>query len=373
MAPKDVNNAASPSVIRPSHQAAAMSGGDKIPFAVNRDFSLKALFPPDFSIQNVDVLETVGTGTFARVRLVRSIDDGKYYALKTMKKSKICKLKQLIHIQNEVRILSRIKCPFVVELYAVFQDDNSLSLLLEYVPGGELFSHLRRLRKFDATLYQFYAAEIACAIKTLHEHHIAYRDIKPENILIDRNGHIRLADFGFSKIVEDRTFTMCGTPEYLAPEIIQASGHGMSADWWALGVLLFEMACGYPPFYGDNPFSVYKKILSGSISFPATFLHVPTRNVIKGFCTQDRTSRLGSGRNGFGNIISNLFFLGIDWYSAANKLIVPPLLPTVINDGDSSNYDIFPDETAEEPNNLTKEERLHFQEFDRILDRPVQI
>ncbi len=338
---------------------------------LNKDFSLKTLFPPSFGVDDIDILETIGTGTFGRIRLVRGIEDKKFYALKTMKKSRITKFKQILHVQNEVKILSRLKCNFMTELYAVFQDDNSISLLLEYCHGGELFSYLRRSRKFDFNLCQFYTAEIACAIHHMHELHIAYRDIKPENILLNRAGHIRLCDFGFSKIVDDRTFTLCGTPEYLAPEVINGDGHGLAVDWWALGVLIFEMSNGYPPFYGDNPFTVYKKILSGSLSFPISANHLPTRKIISNFLNNDRTKRLGSGSGGWSNIQSNLFFMGIDWYSAAKECIVPPVVPTVLGDGDSSNFDFYPDESVEEPSNLSHEERELFHEFDRILDRPV--
>jgi serine/threonine protein kinase len=187
----------------------------------DKDFSVKSLFESSFGLLQLDLLETLGTGTFGRVRLVRSLSDKKYYALKLMKKARIVRLKQVEHIQNEVRILSRVRCIFIESLFAVFQDDHSLFLLLEFVPGGELFSFLRQQGKFDTVLHQFYTVEVACALHYLHGVQIAYRDVKPENIMLDRNGHIRFVDFGFAKIIEDRTFTLCGTPEYLAPEIIQ--------------------------------------------------------------------------------------------------------------------------------------------------------
>ena len=188
------------------------------------DFTVKPIFSPEFGLSNLDLLETIGTGTFGRVRLVKSVVDRKFYALKMMKKSRIVKLKQLEHIQNEVRIMSRLRCDYVCDLHAVFQDDNSLYMLLEYIPGGELFSHLRRSEKFEQVQYLFYTVEIVCALNHLHELKICYRDIKPENILISKDGHIRLTDFGFAKILaDDRTFTLCGTPEYLGNENMKYS------------------------------------------------------------------------------------------------------------------------------------------------------
>lgn len=337
---------------------------------VNKDMTLKALFSEEFSLSNLDLLETLGTGTFGRVRLTKSLEDGRYYALKMMKKMRIAQLKQLEHVQNEVKIMSRVRCPFVVELYAVFQDDNNLYLLLEYIPGGELFSHLRRQQKFSPTVVQFYAAEIVAAIQSLHELNVMYRDIKPENILIFKDGHIRLSDFGFAKILDDtdRTFTLCGTPEYLAPEIIQGVGHGMSVDWWAIGVLVFEMAAGYPPFYGDNPFAVYQKILSASIKFPSSIPHT-TRSIVSGFCTVSRTRRLGSGRGGFDNMKKHRFFWGIDWRAAARQLIMPPIVPTILSSGDTSNFDFYSDEGPDEQANLTSAEREMFHQIDVILER----
>ena len=338
---------------------------------VNRDMTLKTLFSPQFSLLNLDLLETLGTGTFGRVRLVKSLEDERFYALKVMKKARIAKLKQLEHVQNEVRVMTHVRCPLIVEIYACFQDDNNLYLLLEFIPGGELFSHLRRQEKFSFSVYQFYAAEIVAAIQFLHELNVMYRDIKPENILIHSDGHIRLSDFGFAKILDtvDRTFTLCGTPEYLAPEIIQGVGHGMSVDWWAIGVLIFEMAAGFPPFYGDNPFAVYQNILHSSIKFPAS---VPstTRSVVNGFCSVSRTRRLGSGRVGFDNMKKHRFFWGIDWRAAARQLIVPPVVPTVTSAGDTSNFDFYNDEGPEELANLTSDERQMFTELEEaILER----
>lgn len=346
---------------------------------LNLDFSLKSIFNPEFSLVDLDLLETLGTGTFGRVRLVKSLIDRKFYALKMMKKARIVKLQQLEHIQNEVRILSRLRCRFVNELFAVWADDNSLYLLLEYIPGGELFSHLRRQGKFDLPQYLFYTVEVICALQHIHALNIVYRDIKPENILIHSNGHIILSDFGFSKIIDDiqQTFTLCGTPEYLAPEVIEGKGYGLAIDFWALGVLLFEMAAGYPPFYGDNPFEVYRKILAAKVNFPSSSsgASIPSaaRSAISSFLTVSRSSRLGCGSGGFRSIKTHQFFRGIEWTSASQCLIMPPTVPTVLSAGDTSNFDLYPDEAIEESTNLTFEERQMFAEFDRILERPVRL
>lgn len=336
------------------------------------DFTIKPLFGAEFDLLSVDLLETLGTGTFGRVRLVRALTDKKFYALKILKKARIVRLRQIEHIQNEVRLLSRIRCLFVVDLHAVFQDDNCLYLMLDYIPGGELFSYIRRDGKFPVEIYQFYCVEVACALKYLHKLQIAYRDVKPENIMIDRDGHIRLVDFGFAKMIEDRTFTLCGTPEYLAPEVIQGNGHGLAVDWWALGVLLYEMCVGYPPFFGENPFIVYQKILAGKVTFPGD-VATPTKNAVAGFLNQNRGKRLGSGSGGFDSVKSHPFFRGIEWNSAAQKLMMPPMVPTVTSDGDTSNFDVFPPEGSEEHANLTSEQREMFMEFDRILERPVKL
>ncbi len=338
---------------------------------VNRDLSVKALYPQEFGLTDLDLLETVGTGTFGRIRLVKHITEKTYFALKMMKKARIGRLKQLHHIKSELKIMATVRCDFMPELYAFFQDDNSIYMMMTYIPGGELFSHLRRQEFFDLPQYQFYAIELACALHTLHELNIAYRDIKPENILLTKEGHIRLVDFGIAKFLDDdKTFTMCGTPEYLAPETIKGEGHGTGVDWWALGVLIFEMAFGYPPFYGNNPFTVYSKILSGNIQFPSgSRCPVNTKSIVKGLCNVSRTSRLGCGRGGFTGLSSHKFFSGVEWRSAARQLIMPPIVPLVLAEGDTSNYDYYGDEVPEEASNLTVEERQLFREFDELLER----
>jgi serine/threonine protein kinase len=213
-------------------------------------------------------------GTFARVCLVRratsssKAEDSEHYALKILRKTEIIKLKQIDHVRHERAILGDVAGhPFITRLCASFSDRDSLYMLLDYVPGGELFSYLRKLRHFDEPTSRFYAAEIVLVLEYLHEEQggVAYRDLKPENLLLDAEGHIKLVDFGFAKRLGNskdkpaETYTLCGTPEYLAPEVIHNKGHTAAVDWWALGILLYEFLTGYPPFWHQNPIEIYKQ------------------------------------------------------------------------------------------------------------------
>ena len=168
-------------------------------------------------------------------------------------------------------------------------------MLLDYACGGELFTLLRREGRFSNDVALFFASEIVLAFDYLHGMDIAYRDLKPENLLIDKQGHVKITDFGFAKVVQDKTYTLCGTPEYLAPEIIQSKGHNKNVDWWALGVLVFEMLAGYPPFYDDNPLGIYQKIMDGYYEFPP-HVEPKARDLVKSFLCADRSLRLGYPR-----------------------------------------------------------------------------
>lgn len=198
----------------------------------------------EYQLDEFVLSATLGTGTFGRVRLVKYRVNDNFYALKILKKSEILRLKQFEHIKSEVKILSKLSHPFIVNLLGHFQDDGKLYLLLEYVQGGELFSYLRKQGNLPEDISKFYVAQLVLAFAHLHQMGIIYRDLKPENLLITNNGYLKVTDFGFAKEVKDRTWTLCGTPEYLAPEIIQSKGHGKAVDWWAIGVLLFEMLAG---------------------------------------------------------------------------------------------------------------------------------
>jgi len=303
----------------------------------------------EWKLTDFERLETLGTGTFGRVFLVRHQETGMYLALKVLRKSLVVRLKQVQHVNNEKEILILASpCPFTICMYKHFKDQKNLYLLFEYVQGGELFSHLRSAGRFSAKTARFYAAEIVLALEFMHNLHIVYRDLKPENLLLDAKGHIKVTDFGFAKVVPDnRTFTLCGTPEYLAPEVIKGKGHGTEVDWWALGILVFEMLAGFPPFYDENPFGIYEKILLGRISFPSHF-DSSARDLVKKLLASDRTRRLGNLKDGALDVKKHRFFKGLDWDAMAKRKVPAPIVPQVDHPGDTSNFEEYEEEAGYE-------------------------
>jgi len=318
-----------------------------------------------YQLTDFEILTTLCTGTFGRVRLVKGLSDNKYMALKILKKSEVIRLKQVEHIKSEISLLKIIQHPFVVNLLGHFQDDRKLYMVMEYVHGGELFSHLRREGRFSDDTSKFYAAEIVLSFAYMHGLQIIYRDLKPENLLISATGHMKITDFGFAKQVEDRTWTLCGTPEYLAPEIIQSKGHGKAVDWWALGILIFEMLAGYPPFYDENPFGIYQKILAGKIDFPRQF-DSKAKDLVKKLLTSDMSKRLGCLRNGAEDIKKHKWFGKSDWNAVYNMTIPPPFIPEVSGDGDTHHFDPYPDSVDDMSVPLTGKDRQLFSQFEKL-------
>jgi len=296
----------------------------------------------DWRLEDFELLETLGTGSFGRVRLCKHKPTGEYYAFKILKKKEILRLKQVEHVMNEKTILQNIDHPFIINLKCCFQDTRYLYLVMEYVVGGEFFAHLRRQRSFNNKVARFYAAHIVLIFQYLHSKDIVYRDLKPENLLLDINGNLKITDFGFAKQVEYRTWTLCGTPEYIAPEILLNKGHGKPVDWWALGILIFEMIVGQPPFIADTPMEIYQKILDNKPKYPAR-LSEDAKNLIKGLLQTDITKRYGNLKDGVNDIRNHKWFKGIDWTALYQCKIKAPYKPECSGPGDTHNFDKYPD------------------------------
>uniref|UniRef100_A0A7S1ATD8 Protein kinase domain-containing protein n=1 Tax=Noctiluca scintillans TaxID=2966 RepID=A0A7S1ATD8_NOCSC len=224
----------------------------------------------NISIDDFSLGRTIGKGRYARVRLITMKGHEKRpLCLKVLKKKEVHDLNQVEHIINERDVLNSIRHPLIIQMLQTFQDKAKLYMALELVNGGELFEVLRREGKFKLEQARFYMSEVTSCISYIHEMLIVYRDIKPENILIHASGHIRLSDFGFAKYLKgEKTYTTCGTAEYMAPEIIRNLGHGLSVDWWAAGVLLFEMLAGKPPFSALEENELWRIIVNGRVVYP---------------------------------------------------------------------------------------------------------
>ncbi|MES1916214.1 MAG: hypothetical protein MHM6MM_008054 [Cercozoa sp. M6MM] len=302
----------------------------------------------ELHLRDFEIINTLGTGTFGRVCAVKyrhnlPVDGhSRVFALKKMQKAKILQLKQLDHIRDEKAVLEEIDHPLVVQYIVSWTDEFHVFMLMEFIVGGELFTFLRQSGRFSKDIARFYAAELVLVLEYLHARQLIYRDLKPENLLINRNGHLKVVDFGFCKKVPEKTYTLCGTPEYLAPEIIDGKiGHSFQVDWWALGILLYEMLCGFPPFYDENPFKIYEKIVKGTFKYPK---HVDSssRDLINKLLRADVTRRLGCGRGGVDEIKKHKFFKGIDWQSHHTWL--PPNIPQITGPDDTRCFERYPDE-----------------------------
>ncbi|KAJ1916809.1 cAMP-dependent protein kinase catalytic subunit [Tieghemiomyces parasiticus] len=293
-------------------------------------------------LEDFRVERTLGTGSFGRVRLVQYKKTGQFYAMKVLKKTEVVRAKQVEHVNNERNILSVCNSPFLVTLLGAFQDNVNLYMVMEYVVGGELFTYLRKYQRFPPQVAKFYTGEVVLAFEYLHSMDIIYRDLKPENVLIDQRGHVKLTDFGFAKHVPDITWTLCGTPDYLAPEIIQSKGYGKAVDWYSLGVLIFEMLAGYPPFYDEDHFKLYEKILAGRIAWPAHFDPL-AKDLVRRLLTADLSKRFGNLKGGSQDIKSHRWLAEIDWNKLYNRQIPAPLIPQMAHTGDASNFDLYPE------------------------------
>uniref|UniRef100_L7M026 non-specific serine/threonine protein kinase n=1 Tax=Rhipicephalus pulchellus TaxID=72859 RepID=L7M026_RHIPC len=302
---------------------------------------------------NFDIIKVLGTGAYGKVFLVRKVggqDNRKLYAMKVLKKATIVqKQKTLEHTRTERQVLEAIRqSPFLVTLHYAFQTEAKLHLILDYVCGGELFTHLFMREHFTESEVRFYIAEIVLALEHLHKLGIIYRDIKLENILLDSEGHIILTDFGLSKEFlphekDQRAFSFCGTIEYMAPEVVRggSAGHDFSVDWWSVGVLTFELLTGSSPFTVEgernNQAEISKRILKSQPPIPDRITG-DVRDFIQKLLIKDPRKRLGGGIEDAEEIKRHRFFKGINWDDLAAKKIPAPFVPKVDDELDVSNF-----------------------------------
>lgn len=301
----------------------------------------KRIYGPD----DFQILKLIGKGTFGQVYQVRKKDTQRIYAMKVLQKKVIVQKKEVAHTVGERNILVRTamtESPFIVGLKFSFQTPTDLYLVTDYMSGGELFWHLQKEGRFNEARAKFYIAELILALQHLHAHDIVYRDLKPENILLDANGHIALCDFGLSKAnltKNDTTNTFCGTTEYLAPEVLlDEAGYTKMVDFWSLGVLVFEMCCGWSPFYAEDTQQMYKNIAFGKVRFPRDTLTTEGRNFVKGLLNRNPKHRLGATHDAE-ELKQHPFFADINWDHLTKKLIAPPFKPILKSETDTSNFD----------------------------------
>jgi len=322
------------------------------------------------TVDDFEMISVVGKGSFGKVLQVRKKGTNHIYAMKVLRKENIIERNQVAHTNAEKRILQNISHPFIVNLNYAFQTSDKLYMIMDFVNGGELFFHLKKEGRFSEARVKLYAAELVLALEHLHKHDIIYRDLKPENILLDKCGHIAITDFGLSKQLGDNgtTTTFCGTPEYLAPEILMGKGHGKAVDWWSLGTLLYEMLTGLPPFYSQNLHVMYQMILTKELEFP-DFIKHDCRSLLSGLLTRDIRRRLGASPADGEDIKKHSWFKELDWSKLFRKEVEPTFKPRVKDELDTSNFDKeFTDEPAvdsmvERPLSKTLQQQNFFESF----------
>ncbi len=288
-------------------------------------------------LDDFKIVRLLGQGSFGHVLLVRKLDNNRVYAMKVLNKADIREKKQIEHTQTERRLLERLDHPFVVKLKFAFQTRKSLYFVMDYCPGGELYHHLTAAGPFPEHKARFFAAQLVVALEYLHSLDVIYRDLKPENILIDTRGNVVLTDFGLSKEdVKDHfgSRSFVGTPEYLAPEVLTRSGHGKAADFYSLGVVLFELLTGQPPFYHQNSERLYYKTMHDALRMP-NYLTPAAQSLLRGLLDRNVNQRLKTAAE----VRNHAFFAFTDWNAVLAKKVAPPFEPVVQGDTDTSNFD----------------------------------
>ena len=328
----------------------------------NQSQEMKSNTNQEINIENIKLtyndfkaLKLLGTGSFGRVLLVRYLKNNILYAMKILSKKQIKLKHQEEHTKTERDLMVKINNPFIVNINFAFQDDSKLYIVSDFMQGGDMFYHLHSKKKFEESIVKFYAIELILGLGFLHKNNMIYRDLKPENVLMDSKGHLKISDFGLSKILEnpdDKAYTICGTPQYLAPEILENKGYDKSVDWWSLGCFIYEMLTGYIPFYIPKGNRINPEVFNEPINFPPGINPLAT-DLISQLLKTNPKERLGYGEEDDEKIKSHEFFKDVKWEKYWNKEIEPPFVPELNDEMDLKYFDKMFTDTPVDSNRPT--------------------
>lgn len=292
--------------------------------------------PGSGSLAEFQLVKTIGKGKYGRVMLARCMKRKTVYALKILRKTEIVRLQQVRHVMLEKRVLQSIDHPFLVPYIKHFKNNGHLFFVMEFVAGGDLFTLLKRLVRLNDYECRFWISQVILAFEYLHYVGIIFRDLKPENLLIDPYGYLKLTDFGFAKRIDnDKTSSICGTPEYFAPELIRHEPYSYSVDWWTLGILMYELLRGFTPFKAADYFKMSQKIVQGKIDYPSYFKS-DTIDIVNNLLKTEVDQRLTSARE----IKNHNYFKKVDWQALLNREVNSPYVPQINKESDVSNFDV---------------------------------
>ncbi|CAD8107589.1 unnamed protein product [Paramecium primaurelia] len=367
---------------------------------LHKEAEIMRLQRQKLSIKDFEPIEIIGRGAFGEVRLCRNKLSNDIVAVKKMKKSEMLYKNQVCHVRAERDLLAASDNPWIVQLKCSFQDEKYLYLVMEYLAGGDLMTLLMKKDIFTEKESQFYMAESIMAVDSVHKLKYIHRDLKPDNILLQTDGHIKLSDFGLCKYVESRgtrlderisvhkpedkggntttfkrnrikAYSTVGTPDYIAPEVFGKSGYNETADWWSLGAILFEMLVGYPPFFSDDPSSTCQKIINWkkTLVIPQEAKLSPAATDLILRLMTDASNRLGV--NGVNEIKAHPFFAGIDWKNLRSK--VSPYIPEIKSELDTRNFDKFEEQEPWVPQDSGKSVRKDVNFIGYTFNREVEV
>uniref|UniRef100_A0A8C6MDF1 protein kinase C n=1 Tax=Nothobranchius furzeri TaxID=105023 RepID=A0A8C6MDF1_NOTFU len=355
---------------------AAETGASSLP---DSPTTRRSTTPPfHFSLKDFKCVAVLGRGHFGKVLLAEYKSTGEMFAIKALKKGDIVARDEVDSLMCEKKIfetVNSVRHPFLVNLFACFQTQEHVCFVMEYAAGGDLMMHIHA-DVFSEPRAVFYAACVVLGLQFLHNHMIVYRDLKLDNLLLDTEGYVKIADFGLCKEgmgYRDRTSTFCGTPEFLAPEVLTETSYTRAVDWWGLGVLIFEMLVGESPFPGDDEEEVFDSIVNDEVRYPR-FLSTEAISIMRRLLRRSPERRLGAGERDAEEVKKHLFFRNIDWDGLLAKKVKPPFVPTIQSSSDVSNFDEeFTSEAPiltppREPRALNSEEQKLFSDFDYIAD-----